>query len=147
MFPYILAVVLTTKLKHTKYGSTNSLGHLVCDNTPLSNPTTMFSCIKPHTMIPFGFPTKSHVSVESLTHNWNVTMIQKIIEQKVDKNKNIEIASPQPQYQKGLKSKQPPTKKIKLFENEPNDKKLKPMTPSISSSGRLESRFKFIFEL
>jgi hypothetical protein len=42
-------------------------------------------------------------------------MIQKIIEQKVDKIKNIEIASPQPQYQKGLKSKQPPITKKRFL--------------------------------
>jgi len=43
-------VGLITEPKHTRYGSTNSLGNLVCktqiDNTPMSSPTTMFSCTK-----------------------------------------------------------------------------------------------------
>jgi hypothetical protein len=71
---------LTIEPKHTKYGSTNSLGNLICkiqiNNTPMNNLTIAFSCTKAHIVSPLNSPTKSHVSVDSLNHNLNVMTTQ-----------------------------------------------------------------------
>ncbi len=71
---------LTTKPQHIECGPTNSLGNLVCktqfDNTCISNPTIVFSCTKAHIVSPLNSPTKSHVNVDSPSHNLNVMMTQ-----------------------------------------------------------------------
>jgi hypothetical protein len=68
-----------TNPKHTKYGSTNSLGNLVCkahtNNTPKVVPLSIvFSCTKPHIETTLDYPTKSHISMDSPMHNLNPTI-------------------------------------------------------------------------
>jgi hypothetical protein len=69
-------------------------------------------------------------------------MTQKIGEQTIDLSL-VEIASPEPLYQKGLEFEQPLAKKTKFFEDEPNDMKSNPMTLSIVEDS---SKFEFLFE-
>jgi hypothetical protein len=67
---------LTIEPKHTKYGSTNSLGNLICKTQINNTPIAVFLCTKAHIVSPLNFPTKSHVSIDSPNHNSNVMMIQ-----------------------------------------------------------------------
>ncbi len=82
-------VGLSTEPKHIEYGSTNSLGNLICrtttDNTPMNSLTDVFSCTKAHIVSPLNSSTKSHVSIDSPSHNLNVmtpqpTNVQQVLD-------------------------------------------------------------------
>jgi hypothetical protein len=55
--------------------------------------------------------------------------------------KPTKIASPQQHHQKGLNFEQPPAKKIKLFEDDSNDKTLKPTIHIVKDLNKFESFF------
>ncbi len=94
----------------------------------------VFSCTKPHIETTFNFPTESHISMDSPMHNLNLMTIQPMnVQQNVDLIP-IETASPELHHQKVLESKQPPSKKIKLFKFESNDKKLKSTSFTLEDS-------------
>lgn len=69
---------------------------------PLS---TVFSCTKPHIETTLNPPTKSHISVDSPTHNLNLMTIQPMNVQQNVYLIPIETTSPQLHHQKVLKSK------------------------------------------
>jgi len=61
----------------------------------MSSPIAMYLCTKAHIVNPFNFPTKSHVSVDSPSHNLNVMTTQPTNVQQVRDLRPMKIASPQ----------------------------------------------------
>jgi len=70
----------------------------------MSSPIVMYSCTKAHIVNPFNSPTKSHVNIDSPSHNLNVMMTQPTNVQQVLDLRPTKIASPQWHHQKGLNS-------------------------------------------